>query len=313
MVRVEAEPQHGIDPYERPMETYLKYGVVNLDKPSGPTSHQVTAWVKEILHLKKAGHGGTLDPKVTGVLPVFLEKATKVVRVTLYSSKAYVVLMHLHKKVDPEQVKKALQAYVGVITQVPPVRSKVARRPRKRRIYNIEVLEIEGKDVLFKIESEAGFYVRKFCHDFGQLTGFGAHMVELRRIKAGCFTEESSVTLQDLEDAYYFWKEEGNGKFLRHVVRPVEEALEDIPKVYVLDSAVDAICHGAPLTVRGISKIDERIARGDLVAMMSLRGELIGIGFAALSAQEMLAAERGIAVKTDAVLMEPNTYPRLWK
>ncbi|MEM5836736.1 MAG: RNA-guided pseudouridylation complex pseudouridine synthase subunit Cbf5, partial [Candidatus Aenigmatarchaeota archaeon] len=217
----DTNPAYGKKPEERTIEELIKSCVIIVDKHAGPTSHQVTAWIKEIFGVKKAGHAGTLDPAVTGVLPVALENATKVMPVLMGLEKEYVGVMHLHKEVDENLLRQTVLKFVGKIVQIPPVKSAVARRPREREIKFFDILEIEGKDVLFRIGCEAGTYVRKVTHDIGQKLGVGAHMTELRRIRAGNFTEDQSHSLVEIKDAYEFWKE-GKEEFLRKILIPVE-------------------------------------------------------------------------------------------
>jgi H/ACA ribonucleoprotein complex subunit 4 len=176
----------------------------------------------------------------------------------------------------------------------------------------MDILEIEGRDILFRVGCEAGTYIRKLCHDLGEVLRVGGHMVELRRTKSGSFTEDGIATLHDLKDAYTFWKEKGIEEHIRRAITPVEEAVDFLPKVVLRDSAVDSICHGAALAVPGLSQIDAEIRPGDLVAMMSLKGELIALGQAKMDTTTMLTEKSGIAVKTDRVLMRPGTYPRMW-
>ena len=171
------------------IDELLQKGVINLDKPAGPTSHEVAAWVKRILHIKKAGHIGTLDPKVTGVLPILLQDATRAVGALANLPKEYVCVLHLHKTVPDPLVWDILREFTVVLYQRPPLKSAVRRQIRKREIYYIDVLERQGNDVLFKVGCEAGTYIRKLCHDVGEALGVGAHMQELRRTKAGPFDE----------------------------------------------------------------------------------------------------------------------------
>lgn len=303
----------GKAPEQRSVEEHLRYGVINLDKPRGPTSHEVAAWVKKILSIDKAGHGGTLDPGVSGVLPVALGEATKIVQTLLLAGKEYICVMRLHEEVDKKKILDTCREFVGEIFQRPPVKSAVKRELRTRRIYYLEVLEIKDRDVLFKAGCEAGTYIRKLCHDIGEVLGCGAHMLELRRTKGGSFTEETIVSLHDVMDAYQFWKEDGNEKMLRSVVLPVERAVEHLPKVFIRDSAVDAICHGADLALPGLSKLDTEINAKDLIAIFTLKGELVAIGDAKMDTKTMLVENSGIAVKTKRVIMKPGTYPRKWK
>ncbi|MBN2454857.1 RNA-guided pseudouridylation complex pseudouridine synthase subunit Cbf5 [Candidatus Woesearchaeota archaeon] len=307
--KAKSDEKFGCSPDKRKILDYLNYGVVNIDKPSGPTSHQVSAYVKQILCMKKCGHSGTLDPHVTGVLPVALENATKIVQVLLTAGKKYVGIMHLHKEISDGELENARKKFLGKITQLPPVKSSVKRALRERTVYEFSFLEREGKDVLFDVSCQAGTYIRKLVHDLGIKIG-GAHMSELRRVQAGPFKEDTLVTLQDLKDAYYYYKEEGNEKYLRKIIQPVENAAVHIPKVYVLDSAVNSLCHGANLHVPGISKVDSGIKEGDVAAVMTLKGELICYGTAADSTEKMLG-EKGLAVKVEKVFMLPGTYPKV--
>ena len=199
-------PDYGCNPYERPIEEHISKGVINLDKPSGPSSHEVDSWVKRILHVNKTGHGGTLDPKVTGVLPIGIDSATRVSQLLLPAGKEYVCLMTMHKEMPEDQIYEIFDQFTGKIYQTPPVKSAVKRELRVRTIYYATIYEIKGKDVLFRIGCEAGTYIRTFCHDIGEALGCGAHMAELRRTRAGPFNERNDdlVNLHDLTDAYHF-------------------------------------------------------------------------------------------------------------
>jgi len=237
----------GKKPAERPIGAYVQKGVINLDKPAGPTSHEVTSWVKKILELEKAGHSGTLDPNVTGLLPVMLGDATKAVDALLTAGKEYICLMKLHTEVPEKKIKSVLSEFTGEIFQKPSIKSAVKRETRTREIYYFELLEIEDNNLLFKVGCEAGTYIRKLCHDMGLAAGTGAHMQELRRTKTGPFREdETLVTLHDLQDAYIAWKENSNEVSLRKVVSPMESGLSHLPRIVIRDNAVDAVCHGAP-------------------------------------------------------------------
>ncbi len=303
---------HGCVPEKRNIEEHINKGVVNIDKTSGPTSHEVVAWVKDILHVSRAGHSGTLDPKVTGVLPIMLGDATKAVGVLLTAGKEYICVMRLHRSASKTKIMESCAEFVGTIYQRPPMKSAVKRQIRKRSIYYLEVLEIENKDVLFKVGCESGTYIRKLCHDIGEVLGTGAHMLELRRIKSGPFTEANLTTLHDLKDAHVLWEEDGIESHLRKIILPMERALEHLPKIVTRDTAVDAICHGADLAVPGILTIESDIKVEDPVTVFTLKGEAVCLGTAKMMSKQMLSAKSGIAVDTDRVLMEPGIYPKAW-
>ncbi len=308
-------PDYGCDPYERPIEEHISKGVINLDKPSGPSSHEVDSWVKRILHVNKTGHGGTLDPKVTGVLPIGIDTATRVSQLLLPAGKEYVCLMTMHKEMPEDQVYEIFDQFTGKIYQTPPVKSAVKRELRVRTIYYATIYEIKGKDVLFRVGCEAGTYIRTLCHDIGEVLGCGAHMAELRRTRAGPFNERNDdlVNLHDLTDAYHFWVEDGDESYLRNAIKPMEVAADHLPQIFIKDSAVEAICQGAKLAAGGISMLSKGIKRGDLVAIKSLKGELVASGIALASTEEIMNADSGLVVNTNKVFMQPGVYPMAWK
>ena len=308
--RAETSDKFGSNPEERTVEQLIKSGIIVLNKVSGPTSHQVSDYLKRIFKLKKAGHSGTLDPKVTGVLPVALGKATRIVQILLPSGKEYICIMHLHKETSKEKVQEVFSRFTGKIKQLPPVKSAVKRRLRERNVYYIELMEIQGQDVLFRIGCQAGTYIRKICFDIGQDLGIGAHMAQLIRTKVGPFDDKEMWTLQQVRDAYWYYKEEGNEKYIRTVIKPVETAVEHIPKIWVFDSAIDSLCHGSDLKMPGISRINSGIEHEANVAVMSLKGELVAIGTALMNSDEMQNNTKGIAVKTHKIFMEEGNYPK---
>lgn len=301
----------GQDPCTRSVKELLDYGIVNLDKPSGPTSHQVSAYVKGVLHLNKTGHSGTLDPGVTGILPVALGRGTRVVQSLLTAGKEYICLMQLHEERSTKEVEAALKQFTGKITQMPPVKSAVKRQWRKRHVYYNELLDHKGTEVLFRTGCQAGTYIRKLCHDMGTFLGCGAHMAELRRSKAGPFQEtENLVTLHDLADAYAFWKEDSNETPIRACVQPLERAVDHLPKIVITDTTVDSMCHGATLKVPGVVSVESNIQVGEPVAVMTLKGELVCVGDAVMISKDIATKERGIALKSSQVFMLPGTYPK---
>ncbi|MDD4669208.1 MAG: RNA-guided pseudouridylation complex pseudouridine synthase subunit Cbf5, partial [Candidatus Methanomethylophilus sp.] len=303
----------GKRPSDRTLGELLQGGVIALDKPAGPTSHQATAWVKGALHMDKIGHGGTLDPYVSGVLPICTGRAVRLTDIVLSSDKEYICLMRLHSDVPEDRVRHVMTQFVGKIYQLPPVRSAVKRQLRIRTVKALEVLEVRGREVLFRIECDAGTYVRTLCTDIGELLLCGAHMTELRRTRSGRLRENRAATLQDLTDAYIFWQQDGHGNWLRSLIQPMEVLVRPLPQIIVKATAVDAVCHGADLSVKGVHMLDPEIRKNALVAMMTARGELIALGKMQLSADRLMAADSGVAVKTTRVLMAPGHYPRMWK
>ena len=311
--QVKTNPNYGKKPSERTIKELLNSGIINLDKPKGPTSHQVDAWLKKIFDIKKVGHAGTLDPNATGVLPVGIGDATKALQILLEAGKEYVGIMHLHQDVDLKKVLTTSKNFVGEISQLPPVRSSVKRQKRKRKIYYFDILQKKGRDVLFKVGCESGTYVRTICNDFGKQIGKGAHLSELRRTKVGHITENDSVILQDVKDGYIFWKEDKDESFLKSMLNPVETVVRCVPRIILRDSAVDAICHGANLAVPGVAELDSNIKKRDTIAAMTLKGELVAILESLMSTETIIQKDTGICGKLKRVIMKKGTYPSVWK
>ncbi|MEW5936353.1 MAG: RNA-guided pseudouridylation complex pseudouridine synthase subunit Cbf5 [Candidatus Thermoplasmatota archaeon] len=306
-------PGYGKPPEQRSVPELLGAGVINLDKPKGPSSHQVVAWMRQLLGVEKAGHLGTLDPGVTGVLLIGLGRGVRGLEALLSAPKEYICLMHLHAAVPNHALEDIFALFRGKIYQTPPVRSSVRRVRRVREVYELEILEIERRAVLFRTRCESGTYVRTLCTDIGDALGVGANMRELRRTASGGFTERDAHSFQEVEDAWLSWKEEGVEEGLRKVVLPIEALFPHLQKVVVKDSAVDAICHGASLAVGGVNSADAAVARAKDVAIFTLSGEVVALGTALMDAKEMVSAEDGIAVRVLRVLMPPGRYPRMWK
>jgi len=308
------DPSHGCEPSKRSIHEHLRLGIINLDKPVGPTSHEIVAWVKRVLKIRRAGHGGTLDPNVSGVLPTALEDATKIVQTLLPAGKEYICVMHLHGDVPDHRLEQVLHEFESEIYQRPPLRAAVKRVLRKRKIYYLELLEREGRDVLMRVGCEAGTYMRKLTYDMGEALGCGAHMQELRRTRTGPFREDDTLAkLQNLADAYAFWSEDGDEKHLRKVILPVEAAVEHLPKLVVRDGAIDALCHGASLAAPGVLQVDTGISQDNLVALMTLKGEVVALARATMTSKQIYEVEHGIVAKPERVVMSPDTYPRKWK
>lgn len=307
------DPRHGHTPASRPVQSLLDYGLVPLDKPRGPTSHEVVAWTRKLLGVEKAGHSGTLDPPVSGLLPIGLGQSTRALSLLLLYPKEYRGVMRVHSSVPKKELERVKEEFTGEIFQRPPQRSSVSRQTRTRTVYEFEIEESAGNLHLFRVLCQSGTYIRKLIYDMGEVLGVGATMVELRRTRVGPLTEERGfVTLHQLNDAVFRLKA-GDEAPLRRLVLPVEESLGPIGRIVIRDSAVDAICHGARLGIPGVLSLSPGIKKDDPVAILSAKGELVAIGKALLSAAELRPLKRGLAASTDRVVMRAGTYPRMWK
>jgi H/ACA ribonucleoprotein complex subunit 4 len=305
---------YGHYPDKRPIESLMYYGLVLVDKPAGPTSHEVVAWVKRILELDKAGHSGTLDPGATGLLPIGLGEGTKALSVLLLGPKEYYALARLHTHVSTEKVQKVMSEFTGELYQRPPQRSSVKRVTRVRTVYEFDYLENYDRLVLMRILCQAGTYIRKIIYDIGEVMSPGATMVELRRTRVSNLSEQNGfVRLHDLADAYQRYKESKDDEKLRRLVLPIERCLEGIRGVTVRDTAVDALCHGAPLAVPGVVSLPKDLRVGELVGVYTLKGEIVGLGQAGMTKEEIEKNTRGIALVMKRLIMKPGTYPKAWR
>jgi len=250
---------------------------------------------------------------VTGVLPLALEDATKIIQVFLLTGKEYVCLMTLHDSVPTTKLLSVMEEFVGEIYQKPPLRAAVKREVRKRRIYYIKDVEIDDRLVLFRVGCQAGTYIRKLVSDIGDILGVGAHMRELRRTRAGPFTEETIYNLYDILEISQAESQEKREELVRTIIQPMESAFVHVQKIFIRDSAVNAICHGADLAIPGIVRLTDGIKVKSLVALFTLKGELVALARALLTSEDIMSKEKGLAAKTVRVVMPADTYPRLWK
>lgn len=310
----------GIYPNKRSLTQLIEKGFVVIDKDSGPTSHTVADNIVKILDCEKAGHSGTLDPKVTGVLVMGLGKATRLMEYMLKSDKVYVMLMYLHKEINIENLKNTIKNFTGTIKQIPPIVSAVKRQERERTIYSIKLLDSKENNqyVLLRVSCQHGTYMRKLATDMANDLNVGGQMVELRRIKAGPFTEKDNmISLDNLRNLWELYNEELNIEKkiileieLRKYIKPMEYLLKDLKKVYVFDSSIYSLTYGFDLMVPGVSMLSEGIEINEEIAIFSLKGELIAIGKAQMSSDEIMVKKKGMCIKTNKVFLEKGIYPK---
>jgi len=306
--------EHGTYFDKRTIEQLLNHGLILLDKPPGPTSHETVAWAKRILKIPKIGHSGTLDPQVTGVLPLGLGDATKALGVLLLGPKEYHALGRLHSFPSKQKLENVLDLFRGEIYQRPPQRSAVVRQTRTRTIHKLELLEQKERLVLIRVLCEAGTYIRKLFYDIGEILGPGASMIELRRSRVHQFNEDMYlVTLHELSLAYDLWKQKNDDSKLLKLILPIEFCLSEVKSVVIRDSAVDALCHGAQLAIPGILRISPNLRKDDLVAIYTQKGEAVALAEAVMDEYEIQDNTKGYAFQTKRIIMEPNTYPKSWR
>jgi len=288
-----------------------KSGIVVIDKPRGPSSHQVTAWAGKILDVP-VGHAGTLDPAVSGVLVVMLGAAVRLAPYLQRGEKEYVCLWRLHGDIPGARIGEVAKEFEGRIYQRPPRKSAVKRALRIRTVNKLEILEVEGRSVLLRVACDAGTYIRSLCHHMGLAAGPGGSMRELRRTRSGSFTEADAHTLQELEDAVYA-AHEGNPAPLQGMILPMERGVADLPRISIRDTAVDALCHGASLAGVGVVNAEGTFLTGDPVGVFTQKCELVAIAEARVGSDALRPGTTGLVAAPRVVFMESATYPRGWK
>jgi tRNA pseudouridine55 synthase len=247
-------------------------GILNINKPSGMTSHDVVQKVRRIIKEKRVGHTGTLDPLATGVLVLCVGKATRVARYLEAGEKEYQAAMRLGVITDTldaegrvletraytppawEDIERTMRGFTGVIRQRPPVFSavkvsgipsyKLARQgrgkplePRSVTIHRLELTSYEEPIVRFTVRCSKGVYVRTLCADMGEALGTGAHLAGLMRTRSGRFSIERSVSLEQLADI-------ASSGGARQAMIPIDEALSDYPAVLIGDEEASKVMHG---------------------------------------------------------------------
>ena len=305
-------PAHGCTPAERTIEELLEAGMLVIDKPQGPNSHQVSAWARDILGLDKLGHGGTLDPFATGVLVLLSGRAMRLTKKVLSHDKTYVGVLRAPNDFDKSALERAIAQMCGQVYNVPPEISAVKVQVRSRRM-ETKLLEVDGRDAAIEVICEAGTYIRTIARDLGLLLGHPVELKELRRTKSGRFLESHCITLQELKDAVWLWKEKGEEKAIRKILAPIESLVSDLPKVVVKDGAAGAIAHGAPLMRPGIVSVENDLERGDIVRLLTLKGELVSLGSMLTRTEMIQEMETGEIARPDLVFLPSETYPKAWK
>lgn len=305
-------PAHGCDPAERTIEELLEAGMLVIDKPQGPNSHQVSAWARDILGLEKLGHGGTLDPFATGVLVLLSGRAMRLTKKVLSHDKTYVGVLRAPSNFDKAALERAIAQMCGQVYNVPPEISAVKVQVRSRRM-ETRLLDVDGRDAAIEVTCEAGTYIRTLARDLGLLLGHPVELKELRRTQSGRFMESHCITLQELKDAVWLWKERGEEKAIRKILAPIESLVVDLPSVVVKDGAAGAIAHGAPLMRPGIVSVENDLERGDLVRLLTLKGELVSLGSMLTRTEMIQEMETGEIARPDLVFLPPETYPKAWK
>lgn len=305
-------------PQNRPLADYIKYGVINLDKPANPSSHEVVAWIKRILRVDKTGHSGTLDPKVTGCLIVCIDRATRLVKSQQGAGKEYVAVVRLHADLGDNPVTKlrrGVELLTGALFQRPPLISAVKRQLRVRTVYESKLLEFDDKRRLgvFWVKCEAGTYIRTLCVHLGYILGVGGNMQELRRVRSGIMSEDSGMfTLHDVLDAQWIYDNTRDETYLRTVIKPLESLLLRHKRLVVKDSAVNSICYGAVLMVPGLLRFADGIEVDEEVVIMTTKGEAVALAIAEMNTAVMATCDHGRVARIKRVVMERDTYPRKW-
>jgi H/ACA ribonucleoprotein complex subunit 4 len=305
-------PSSALSPFPLEVEERIRDGAFLLvDKPRGPTSHQVAAWVRDLLGVERAGHAGTLDPHVSGLLWVGVGPALKLLPLLLDFPKRYVGVIDLHGRVPAAELSTVLAEFQGPIYQTPPVRSAVRRERRVRTIYRLTLLERHGPHLLVDVTCESGTYIRSLAVDLGEALGVGAHLAELRRVGTGPFKEGQSVTLHALSDAVAQARA-GSSAALLPLLHPIEEVRREFPQVVLKPGAAAAVAHGAGVARGGIRSVSRPFPEGAQVILIAPDGAFLGVGEARVASERFSSMPHGWVIELRRVMVDSADYERLW-
>jgi H/ACA ribonucleoprotein complex subunit 4 len=279
--------------WSRDLESRMKAGFILLDKHPGPTSHQLSAWARDLLDLDKLAHGGTLDPFASGVLPLLLGKAMKLTPLILKHQKTYIASFKLSSKTDLEEIKKAIKQFTGKIYNVPPEISAVKIQVRTRTIKKLKILDFDGINLLLEMDCEAGTYVRTLARDLGLFIDKKIILKELRRSKSGIFNEEKCISMTQLSDALWKFKELGDDSAMLKILNPIEELVRNFPRIIVKPSAHESIKNGATIMIPAVSHSSSKIKKGENVVIQSNEGIVLAIAEAKLDSATITVKEKG--------------------
>ena len=291
-------------PKKKNGEQLLNFGIINLDKPKGPKSIHVVNKLRHILQQPKIGHGGTLAPAVTGVLPVATGPATRVLHLFSLAGKVYEGKLHLHGDVSEEEIKKVCKQFVGKIKQIPPKRSAVKREEREREVYWFDIKKIEHRNIYFETGVQHGTYIRTLCVDIGEKLGVGGHMAYLNRIQAGPLKIDESVTLQTIKNNYFKYVQTKDDKHIVRFVQSPEKVLNYLSAVYVDENVIPRLKHGSPVFAPGIIAFTSDIKKGNNVGIYDTSSNLLALGIAEMSAKQIEKARNGLSINTDVVFVK---------
>lgn len=304
---------HGCAPADRSIDQLFESGFILLDKAPGPSSHQISAWARDMMGLEKLGHGGTLDPFATGLLPLLAGKAMRLTGRILTHDKSYLAILKIGREVERTELDEKMSLLTGKVYNVPPEISAVRVQVRTRKISRFEILDFDGTTILTHIECEAGTYVRTMARDLGLLLDSPVELKELRRPSSGEFSLSQAITMQQLADAYWLWKENGDSSAIIRILHPVEDMLSGVPKIVIKDGAAAALSHGAPLLRPGVVSIPEDLGVGTEVLLVTMKGEAVALANLVQPSKVIPEMTQGEVAKPNCVLMKEDTYPRSWK
>ena len=307
-------PKFGSVPSDRSLDELLSSGILLVKKPRGPTSHQLTAWIRNILGITKIGHGGTLDPMATGLLTILCGRATRLTDIILKGDKRYISIIRFGRDIDSIELEELLNSLVGEIYNVPPKESAVKVQVRTRTITSLSLLDFDSSSRIAAVEIScvAGTYIRTLTRDIGLLLNTSCEMLELHRDRTSIFDESMACNMHQLADAIFLWKEHNDDRSLRKLLTPVETILTKIPSIMIKDGAVAAMTHGAPLARPGVVNASSGISSGSLVVISSMKGEAVAVANTSVDIDEVLNMTKGQVAVAKSVLMPTGIYPQNW-
>ena len=312
--KAKTNPSFGCKPEARSLKDLLDCGVILIDKPPGPSSHQLAAWARSLLGIKRIGHGGTLDPFATGLLTLLCGRSTKITSEILRKPKSYISVIRFRDPIEPAELSHIVKKLTGEIYNVPPKESAVKVQVRIRKIARSNLIESDEdhRIHLLSMDCEAGTYVRTFVNDLGLMAGNKCELLELHRSSSGNLEDSVACTMHQLADAVFMWREHDEPRGLTQLISPVEVVLKDLPNIVIKDGAVSALSHGAPLARPGLVTVSKGIKKGSSVLISSLKGEAVAIGEISTDSDKIVEMKSGQIAIASKVIMKPGSYPQTW-
>nr|UXY87472.1 pseudouridylate synthase [Cryptomonas sp.] len=307
----------GLFPFSRSIKTYIKNGIVNVDKPINLNPHQLVMWIKKFLNVSKIGQIFTLDTNVSGCLIIFIENSIHLLKSHLQKGKTFVGILkfsHLNLALKKKFCKE-IKNFRGLFFQSLFHISNVKRQLKIRCIYSSLIIEFDEKrkTCILEIQCEFNAYISYLSTYLSVNFKNKCKLLELRQIKSGYLSENDNiVTLHDLLDSGWLYICKKNEFYIRKTIMPLEVLLTSYKRIVVKNSAVNSICYGAKLTFSGVVRIEQNLGKEDEIILMTIKGEAIATAISKINIITLYQQTQGVICIIKDIIMKRDVYPKKW-